>query len=379
MTSTSRPSTTLPLIGVVTVLNVLGVMMVLSASSVVSITIHGSAWYVFERQLVWTALGVVAFVVGARFDYHRWRRLVRPLLLTSVVLLVLVLVPGFGIYVAGSRRWLGVESWRFQPSELAKLALLLYAADVLSRRAHELDDWRRVLQPVLLVFGVLALLVLLEPDLDSTVVLGLIAAAVLVAGGVRARHLVTACATGVVAATILTVSAPYRRARLLTFLDPGSDTSNLGYQLTQSLIALGSGGPTGVGLGEGRAKWLFLPNSHTDFIFAVIGEELGLLGTLTVLGLFFAFAVLGTRAALRAPDRFGMLLAAGITIWVVGQAIVNMGGVVGVLPVSGITLPFLSFGGSSLVFTMLAAGMLVNIARRSPRARTRSRVSASVR
>jgi cell division protein FtsW len=169
----------------------------------------------------------------------------------------------------------------------------------------------------------------------------------------------------VVAGTVLALAEPYRRARVFAFLHPSSDASNAGYQISQSLIALGSGGWTGVGLGAGRAKWLFLPNAHTDFIFAIIGEELGLVGCLLVVGLFVAFAMLGTRTALRAPDRLGMLLAAGITAWVVGQAAINIAAVIGLLPVSGIPLPFISFGGSALVFTMVAAGILGNVARQA--------------
>jgi cell division protein FtsW len=280
-------------------------------------------------------------------------------------MLVLVLVPGFGVYVAGSRRWLGLGSWRFQPSEIAKLALLLFTADLLTRRQDELGDWRRVLRPALLVVVCIAGLVMLEPDLDSTLLLAMIAAAILVAGGIRLQHLMAVGASGFVLATALALAAPYRRARVLTFLHPTADAGNTGYQIVQSLIALGTGGLTGVGLGAGRAKWHFLPNAHTDFIFAVIGEELGLIGSLLVLALFFAFAVLGVRVAARAPDRFGMLVATGITVWVTAQAAINIGGVVGLLPVSGVPLPFVSFGGSSLVFTMVGAGVLANIARQS--------------
>jgi cell division protein FtsW len=304
-------------------------------------------------------------MVTARIDYHAWRRAVRPLLVISLVLLVAVLVPGIGVEVAGSRRWLGTGILRFQPTEIAKLALLVYSADLLARRSKDLHDWRRVLRPVLIVLAVIGALVIREPDLDSTIVLGLIAFAVLAAGGVRLRHLSIVGGTAVVAGTILALAEPYRRARVFAFLHPSSDASNAGYQISQSLIAIGSGGWTGVGLGAGRAKWLFLPNAHTDFIFAIIGEELGFLGCLLVVGLFIAFAVLGTRTALRAPDRFGMLLAAGITAWVVGQAAINIGAVIGLLPVSGIPLPFISFGGSALVFTMVAAGMLGNVARQA--------------
>jgi cell division protein FtsW len=359
----SRPAHYLLLIATVVVLNVVGIVMVLSASSVLSITTYGSAWYFFERQLIWTVLGAIAFYVALRIDYRRWRDWTQPLLFVTTTMLVLVLVPHFGIYVAGSRRWLGIGSWRFQPTELAKLALVLFAADLLTRREHEMHDWRRTLRPVLVAVVVLGGLIFLEPDLDSAVLLAVIAGAILLVAGARVRHLASVSALGMGAFLVLALSASYRRARLLTFLHPSAAAANGGYQLVQSLIALGSGGVSGVGLGAGHSKWLFLPNAHTDFIFAVIGEELGLIGTLAVLGLFGAFAVLGIRAARHAPDRFGTLLASGITVWVVAQAAVNIGGVVGLLPVSGVPLPFVSFGGSALVFTMLATGILTNVAR----------------
>jgi len=196
-------------------------------------------------------------------------------------------------------------------------------------------------------------------------VLGVIVGALLIVGGVRAEHLAKMIAIGVGGCVVLSLLAGYRRARMFSFLHPGHDVGNTGYQLWRSLIAIGSGGLNGVGLGAGRAKWLFLPNAHTDFIFAIIGEELGLVGCLLVVSLFIAFAVIGTRTALRAPDRFGMLLAAGVTAWVVGQAAINIGAVIGLLPVSGIPLPFISFGGSALVFTMVAAGILGNVARQT--------------
>ncbi len=376
---TQVPGTYLLLLGVIAVLVVIGVVMVLSASSVLSLTSYGSAWYFFQRQLVWTLLAVIAFMVVARIDYHRWQSIVRPLLVGTTVLLVAVLVPGIGVYVSGSRRWLGFGAWRFQPSELAKLALLLFAADLLTRREGELYDTRRVLRPLLLVLMGIAALVCLEPDLDSTVLLAIIVAAVMVAGGISARYLAVIAGTGVVASAVLAVAAPYRRARVFTFLHPTADASNTGYQIVQSLIALGSGGMAGVGLGAGRSKWLFLPNAHTDFIFAVIGEELGLIGTLSVLGLFVAFAFLGIRTAQRAPDRFGMLLATGVTVWVVAQAAINIGGVIGLLPVSGIPLPFVSFGGSSLVFTMIAAGLLANVARQANQTPTHAGNEAQTR
>lgn len=357
----------LVLVAAVAVLNIIGCVMVLSASSVSSLRSYGSWSYFFQRQLLWTVLGVAAFVAVSRLDHRLLRRAVVPLLAVTVVLLVLVLVPGVGVEVGGARRWLGVGSWRLQPSELAKLALLVFAADVLARRADELHDWRRVLRPVLVVTAAVGALVLVEPDMDSTIVLVLVVGSVLVVGGVRLHHLAALAGAGVLLAAAAALAEPYRRARVLAFLHPWEDASNTGYQISQSLIAIGSGGWTGVGLGAGRAKWAFLPNAHTDFIFAIIGEELGLLGCLLVVGLFVVVAAAGTATCLRAPDRFGALLAAGVTTWIVAQAAINVGAVTGLLPVSGITLPYVSFGGSSLVVTMAATGVLASVARRCRR------------
>ena len=366
-----RPPAYVILCATVAVLNIVGLVMILSASSVAALSDYGSSWYFFDRQLVWAVGGAAAFVVASSVDYHVWRRLAPVLFVIAVVGLLLVLVPGVGITVDGSRRWLGAGAFRVQPSELAKLALLCCGANVLARRADRLDDWQQWF-PVLAVLGGLGLLVMLEPDLDSVIVLALIGFALLIVGGVRRLHLGRLAALGIGLVTLLAFAAPYRRARMLTFMHPWEDQRRTGYQIAQSLIALGSGGVNGVGLGAGRAKWMFLPNAHTDFIFAVIGEELGLIGCLLVLGLFAGLGLVGFRVAQRAPDRFGLLLAAGVTAWIVGQAVINLGAVVGLLPVSGITLPFLSAGGSSLVITMLGAGILANVARRTP-ARTPAR------
>jgi cell division protein FtsW len=375
-----RPPAFLVVCATVGVLNIVGLVMILSASSVAALSNYGSSWYFFNRQALWAIVGLVAFLFGARVDYRIWRKWTPWLLGVAFILCTVVLVPGIGIYVDGSRRWLGSGMFRMQPSELAKLALLVFAAEVLTRRAEKLDTWASW-RPVLVVLGGFGLLVMKEPDLDSTIVLALIAFAVLIVGGVRSDHLLKLFGVAVVATTVLAYAAPYRRSRMLTFMHPWKDAGNTGYQITQSLIALGSGGVNGVGLGAGRAKWFFLPNSHTDFIFAIIGEELGFVGCLLVLGLFAGFGLVGFHVARRSPDRFGSLLAAGITAWIVGQAAINLGAVVGVLPVSGITLPFLSAGGSSLVIAMLGAGIIANVARQlpattrrpAPRQRSRSR------
>ncbi|HVM41843.1 MAG TPA: putative lipid II flippase FtsW [Acidimicrobiia bacterium] len=364
------------LVATIVVLNVVGLVMIMSASSVTALENYGSSWAFFTRQLLFTAIGVVAFLVASRFDYRRLARLAGPLLVVTVGLLLLVFVPGLGVHVSGSSRWISLGPFNLQPSELAKLAVLVFGADVLARRADLVDDWRLALRPVLLVFGGLALIVMKQPDMGTTIVLAIIVATLLFAGGVPVRHLLPIGGAGLAAAVILAFSAPYRRARVLSFLDPFSDPGNTGYQAVQSLIAFGSGGLFGVGLGAGRAKWLFLPNAHTDFIFSIIGEELGLVGALFVVALFVAFAVLGLRTAARARDRFGFLLATAITVWIVGQAVINMGAAIGLLPVTGVPMPFVSFGGSALVTVMAASGVLVNIAKQSVELERREPVAA---
>ncbi len=360
--STRTPNSVLLVLGVA-VLNIVGLVMVLSASSVRSIDVSGTPWSFFERQLMWTALGAVGFVVVSRIDYRAWRRITVPLLAIAIGLLFVVLVPGLGIKVDGARRWLGYDQLRLQPSEIAKLALLVFAADVLTRREHEVGQWRRALRPIGLVLVLVTILMMAEPDLASMMVIAVIVIATLVVGGVRMRHLGILGGAAIIGVTIAAFASPWRRARMLSFLDPTNDPNNTGYQVTQSLIALTRGSWTGVGLGAGRSKWRFLPAAHTDFIFAVIGEELGLVGCAMVVGLFALIAVIGVRTAARAPDRFGMIIATGATAWIVGQAVLNLGAVVGVLPVTGVPLPFVSFGGTALVTTMAAAGMLVNVAR----------------
>lgn len=364
------------LVATVLALCVVGLVMVMSASSVVSQERFGSSWVYVQRQVLWSALGLLAFFLATRFDYRRLRRLAVPALVLVAALLVLVFLPGVGVRASGSSRWIGFGPLTFQPAELAKLALAVFTADLLVRRSDGLDDWRSVLRPALVVFALFGVLVMKQPDMGTTVVLTLVVGSVLFAGGVQLRQLAPVAGAALLTGAVLAFSAPYRRARVLAFLDPFSDAGNTGYQAVQSLIALGSGGLFGVGLGAGRQKWLFLPNAHTDFIFAVIGEELGLLGALLVVLLFGTFAVLGFRAATQAPDRFGYLLAVAITTWIVGQAVINIGATVGLLPITGVPLPFVSFGGSALLFTMAAAGIVVNVARQGSvpaRARARSR------
>ncbi|MDQ6927619.1 MAG: putative lipid II flippase FtsW [Actinomycetota bacterium] len=367
--SEERDSGWLLLCAVVALLCGIGLMMVLSASSVQALRSYGGAWVFFERQAMWVGIGVVALAVAARIDYRRWRRFGGPLVVFSIVLLILVLIPGMGISVSGSSRWLGVGQWRFQPAEFAKVAVLLFAADVLARQFERTKPRPLVLRPVLLATGALSVLVLLQPDMGTTIILVCVVLVVLFVGGASLRSMGALLLLSAVGGVVIGLLESYRRARLLSFLHPWDDVGNTGYQVAQSLVALGSGRVTGVGLGASRAKWGFLPNAHTDFIFAIIGEEMGLLGALVVVALFVVFAFAGVRAALRAPDRFGMLVASGVTAWVVVQALINIGAVSAIMPVTGVPLPFVSFGGSSLVITMGAVGLLVNVARAGSRKR----------
>jgi cell division protein FtsW len=353
----------LVLLAIVIVLNLVGLVMVLSASQVTALHDYGSSWYYFIRQLMWVGIGLVAFVVTIQVDYRKWRRIAVPLLGVSLVLLVLVLVAG--TEVTGSQHWLGIGDLRIQPSELAKLALLVFAADLLARRSDQMHRTEITLRPILVILVLFAGLVLLQPNLGTTLIMTSIVLVLLFVAGTPLRSVGSVVGLGLGGAVVLAIVAPYRRDRLLAFLDPWADPQNTGYQLIQSRVAIASGGLTGRGLGASRAKWEFLPFAHTDFIFAVISEELGLVGAALVLALFVAFGVFGISVALRAPDSFGMLLAAGVTAWIMVQAFVNIGAVLGVLPITGVPLPFVSFGGSSMLVTMVAAGLLLNVARQA--------------
>ncbi len=352
------------------VLCVLGLVMVGSASPVISLSLYGSPWAILVRQVMWLGIGTAVLLLVARFDYRKWRAFRLPLLVVTIGLLVAVLMPHLGVTSGGSSRWIGFGQLTLQPSELMKLAMAVFAADLLARRVDRLAEPRKVIAPVLVVLGFSALLILKQPDMGTALVLGSIALAILFMGGVPMRPILKVLAASAGLALVIGLVDPYRRDRILSFLNPGAHQSGSGYQVWQSLIGLGSGHLFGLGLGGGRQKWGLLPNAHTDFIFSVVGEELGLVGAVALLALFFALAWLGFRAATRAPDRFGSLLAVGVTVWITSQAVINVGAVVGVLPVTGIPLPFVSYGGSSLVITMAAVGILINIASRERVART---------
>lgn len=357
--------TTLLLLGSTGFLTAGGLIMVLSASSVSAFTQYGSSFLFFRRQLVYAALGGFALLLTSRVPYTAWKRLAAPFLLVTAVLLALVLNPRIGTEVAGSSRWLTFGPITVQPSELAKLALVAFTAAVLAKKWDRLGELAHLMVPILPVTAVVCGMVYLQPDLGTTVVLAGTTLLLLFVAGVRLRHLITASVIGGVLGMVLIMRTAYQRARLLSFLHPWADAQGAGWQLTQSLIALGSGGWFGVGLGASRQKWLYVPNAHTDFIFSILGEELGLVGEIVVLVLFGVLLSAGVGVAARAPDVFGRLLASGIVAWLGLQTIVNLGAVTGLLPITGVPLPFLSFGGSSLVVSMAAVGMLVSIGRSS--------------
>jgi cell division protein FtsW len=374
----NHPSVLLPL--TVGALVVTGLVMVLSASSVSSYARYGSSFLFFQRQSLWAVIGVVGYLFFARFDYRRLKGFGYVAFALVSVLLIAVLVPGMGKTVGGSSRWIGVGAFVIQPSEIAKLALILFAADVFSRREEKrFGEFANTALPMLPAMGLLAGLVMLQPDLGTTVLLGVIGFGLLFVAGAPLRHLIPMGLAGVTLAVGAGLASPYRRVRLLAFMDPWKDPLDTGYHTIQSLIALGSGGWFGVGLGASRQKWMYVPNAHTDFIYAILGEEMGLLGTLVVLGMFAFLTYLGVRIARSAPDRFGMLIASGITIWIATQALVNMGAVTAALPITGVPLPLVSFGGSSLVISLAAMGILTNIARAGKAKRLRASTARSAK
>jgi cell division protein FtsW len=354
------------LLGSTAFLVLTGLVMVLSASSVSAFAEYGDSFRYFQRQAAYAVVGVLALVVTSRMRYQAWRRLALPLFAITLALLGLVLHPGFGIEAYGSSRWFQFGPVTVQPSELAKLSLVVFTAAVLTWKWNRLGDLGHLALPLLPVCVACFGLVLLQPDLGTTVILAGTVFLLLFVAGVKLRYLSLAAVVGSVAGMGLIMSADYRRVRFLSFLHPWEDAGNTGYQLIQSLIALGSGGLTGVGLGASRQKWQYVPNAHTDFIFSILGEELGLIGEIVVLVGFGALIFAGIRIAARARDVFGRLLAAGIVSWFGLQALINLGAVTGLLPITGVPLPFLSYGGSSLVVSLAAVGILLNVASAPP-------------
>ena len=360
-------------------LTALGLVMVLSASSVSGLLLYGSSFSLFQRQFVYAIVGLVGMLLAAKTPYQVWRRLSLPFLGVTIGLLILVLHPAIGHSAGGSSRWIQFGPFNIQPTEFAKLATIAFAATVLAKRWKRLNDLDNWVVPLLIPLGAVVLLIMLQPDLGTTILVAGITFILLFVAGLRMKYLLAGATGALLMGFVLIMSAGYRRERFFSFLDPWSDPQGSGYQLIQSLIGLASGGFTGVGLGASRQKWMYLPNAHTDFIFSILGEETGLVGEVAVLVLFGVLFFAGIRIAGRAPDTFGRLLGAGVIGWLGLQTIINLGAVTGLLPITGVPLPFVSFGGSSLVICLTAVGILVSIARSGPRGRaSRGPVRASV-
>jgi cell division protein FtsW len=353
------------LFGLVLVLVSLGVVMVYSASAIVAADRFGDPLFFLKKQLFWAALGFVGLWVAMLLDYRRLERVVMPLLVLSFVLLVLVLVPPFGQSINGTRRWFRMGPLSFQPVELAKFSLVLYLAAFLTRRQEWVQSFGKGLLPLLLVAGAMAGLTILQPDLGNSLALLMLTMALAYLAGARVSHMLGVAAAALPVVAVLIAMKPYRWRRMAAFVNPWDDPQGSGFQIIQSFLALGSGGWMGRGLGESKQKLFYLPEPYTDFIFAIIGEELGLLGALAVVALFALVIWRGLRVGLRAPDAFGSYLALGLTLMLATQTVVNLGVVMGALPTKGLPLPFVSFGGSALLMTMFSAGVLLNISQHS--------------
>jgi cell division protein FtsW len=358
------PGTWYGIIAVVAVFVMLGLVMVLSASAVTQANQGNSPYSVFLRQSMWAGFGLIGLVAMARIPYRMWRKFVVPIGLIGVAAMLGPFAPGIGANVNGANAWIRVAGFSVQPSEFLKLAVVILAADLLTRRQHAMNHRSGTLYPLAGIAAVGAGLCLAQKDLGSAIVLGSIVFAIAWIAGVPFTPLATMGALSTAVGAAFVVSSQARLDRFTAFLDPDGTKDHLGWQMSQAAISIASGGPAGSGIGGSNTKTGYLPYAHSDFIFAIIADELGMIGAGTVIGGFAMLVLFGVQTALAAPDRFGMLLAGGIAAWFGVQAIINLGGVTGVMPVTGLTLPFFSAGGSSLFVSMAAAGLLLSVTRR---------------
>ena len=352
------------LLAITVILLALGLITLFSATYYKALE-GGDALSEVKKQLFGLAVGAAAMACTSRIPYKFWARprIVLGGVILSGVLLLLVVIPGVGVSINGSRRWLSAAGVSFQPGELAKYACVLFMASVLTARGKKIRTFFRGILPVLVVPGILFLIILEQPNLSTAGTIIIVSVLMIMLAGAKWRHMAVLGLGGLAVGAYYAWSAEYRRERLLSFTDPFAKMSDEGYQLSQSLIAFGSGGLFGMGLGQGRQKYAYLPYPESDFIFAIVGEDFGLLGCLCVIALFVAFLLAGMRVAMNCEDRFGCLLSAGIIAMISVQAFINMGVVVGVLPTTGLPLPFFSAGGTSLSITMAAVGVVLNVSR----------------
>ena len=353
------------IIGAVSITLVLfGLVMVLSASSIVSFHKGGSPWKFFSRQAFWAGAGLLGMVFAYRFPLKALHKVARVLPLFGLGAMMLAFMPGLGVEVNGARAWIRIGDQSFQPSEFMKLFIVIYGADLLTRRESEMGDLRRTMRPFLIVAGSGAGLAFVQGDIGSCLVMGGIAAAVLFLAGAPLRPMAATAAVVGSLGFIFIRQSPDKFSRFTSFLDIYGTREDDGYQVYQALISLANGGLTGTGIGAGSGKWGYVPLAHSDFIYSVLAEEMGFLGVMGLMTLFAALIYFGLQVALSCRNRFGMLLAGGIAAWFLIQITINIGGVTGIMPVTGLTLPFISFGGTSLIVSMVASGLLLNVARR---------------
>ncbi len=340
-----------------------GLIMILSASSIRAHELYGDSFYLFRHQLIWSVIGILAMFIFMNIDYHFYKKYSRKILLFSFILLIIVLIPGIGRVAGGSRRWLALGPVGIQPSEVAKIGIVIYTAQFLAVKNERIPSFFKGVLPPLSIFGIIFFLILMEPDLGTGITIAGTFFIMLFAAGIKISHLLMLMATSMPLFIYFILSEDYRRERLFAFINPWADPLDTGYHIIQSLIALGTGGLFGVGVGNSKQKFLYLPEPGTDFIFAILGEEFGFIGALFILILYFILLWRGLKISLSCPDLFGSYLAIGITGMIIVQAIINIGVVTSSMPVTGITLPFISYGGTSLVIMLSAIGILLNISK----------------
>ncbi len=346
-------------------LSVIGIIMISSASIAVGERYFSDPYWFVRRQIIWWVISLIFFIIISKINYHFYSKISIFFVLIAIGLLAIVLIPSFSIEIGGSRRWLNLLFFNIQPSEVAKLAVIIFLCDTLNKKYRNRSSIKNLLFPAFVVLVIVTVLIFLEPDLSTVVIIWAVAFAVLFIGNVKFQHIFS---LGIIGITIMIgymMMEEYRRERIFAFIDKTTGSSGVNFQVNQSLIALGSGSITGVGLGNSVQKYSYLPEAHTDFIFAILGEEFGLVGTTIVLLLFFLFTLFGIRVCLKTEEFFGRILAAGMTALIAIQVIINVAVVIGLLPVTGLTLPFISFGGSSLLICMVSVGILLNISRQN--------------
>ncbi|MCX6766084.1 MAG: putative lipid II flippase FtsW [Candidatus Moranbacteria bacterium] len=346
---------------------IFGLVMIASAGVVYSQTRFGDQYYFFKHQLFFGVIpGLVALYIFQKIDYHFWKKMATPFFILSLVLLVLVFVPGIGAKAYGASRWIQLGSFSFQPAEMMKLAIVLYLAAWLESRGwRKARDFFEGLLPFLVIMGAVGFLIIKQPNIGTLGVIILTSLTIYFIAGARLSHMISLISAGVLLLVVLVKIAPYRFSRFLVFLNPQLDPRGIGYQINQALLAIGSGGIFGLGLGHSRQKFNYLPEPTGDSIFAIIGEELGIIGAGLIILLFVALAFRGLKIAASAPDNFGRLAAGGVTAWIVIQAFVNISAITGIIPLTGIPLPFISYGGTSLMFVMAGVGILLNISKQA--------------